>query len=166
MGESGEVDVERLRGARRESWPFIEALGAHVDVAADAFGRPGLLLSLRGTDQPVLLVVDNNPDFVRLVERYLAGYDWQVVGSGDVEQALALARRRRPWAILLDAVMPGRDGWELLLELKRDRTTREIPVVLCSVLEEPRLALSLGAAGYLHKPINQGQLVTALSRLR
>jgi CheY-like chemotaxis protein len=62
--------------------------------------------------------------------------------------------------------MPGRDGWELLLELKRDRGTREIPVVLCSVLDEPRLALSLGAAGYLHKPIDQGQLVGALSRFR
>jgi CheY-like chemotaxis protein len=68
--------------------------------------------------------------------------------------------------ILLDAVIPGRDGWELLLELKRSRETREIPVVLCSVLDEPGLALSLGAASYLHKPIDQAQLVGALSRFR
>jgi CheY-like chemotaxis protein len=62
--------------------------------------------------------------------------------------------------------MPGRDGWDLLLDLKRDRRTREIPVVFCSVLDEPGLALSLGAADYLHKPIDQPRLVASLERLR
>jgi CheY-like chemotaxis protein len=160
------VDAERLRLGVRECQPFVGALGGSIELATLPDASSELRLRLRAADRPILLVVDNNPEFVRLVERYMTGYDWQVVGAGDVEHALALARQRRPWAILLDAVIPGRDGWELLLELKRDRETREIPVVLCSVLDEPELALSLGAAGYLHKPIDQGQLVGALSRFR
>ena len=159
-------DAERLRLGLRECQPFVGALGGSIELRTLPDSSTELLLRLRAADRPILLVVDNNPEFVRLVERYMTGYDWQVVGAGDVEHALALARQRRPWAILLDAVIPGRDGWELLLELKRDRGTREIPVVLCSVLDEPELALSLGAAGYLHKPIDQGQLVGALSRFR
>jgi CheY-like chemotaxis protein len=160
------VDTERLRLGVRECQPFVGALGGTIELRARPDSSAELRLRLRAADRPILLVVDNNPEFVRLVERYMTGYDWQIVGAGDVEHALALARQRRPWAILLDAVIPGRDGWELLLELKRDRGTREIPVVLCSVLDEPELALSLGAAGYLHKPIDQGQLVGALSRFR
>jgi CheY-like chemotaxis protein len=160
-------DPDVLRQALRECEPFVEALDARLssDPTVQRSG-PTVTLHLRAADRPLLLVVDNSPDFVRLVERYLAGYDWGVLGASDVDEAYALARQRRPWAILLDAVMPGRDGWDLLLDLKRDRTTREIPVVLCSVLDEPGLALSLGAADYLHKPVDQSQLVATLARLR
>jgi CheY-like chemotaxis protein len=161
------ADPEVLRQALRECEPFVEALDARLSSDPTARGTgPTVSLHLRAADRPLLLVVDNSPDFVRLVERYLSGYDWGVLGASDVDEAHALARQRRPWAILLDAVMPGRDGWDLLLDLKRDRTTREIPVVLCSVLDEPGLALSLGAADYLHKPVDQSQLVATLARLR
>jgi CheY-like chemotaxis protein len=161
-------DPETLSMGLRECQPFVEALGGSVELSSRTAEPAGSTIALRlpAADRPVLLVVDNSPDFVRLVERYLAGYDWQVLGTGDVDQAFQLARQRRPSVIVLDAVIPGRDGWELLLELKRSRETRQIPVVLCSVLDEPGLALSLGAASYLHKPIDQAQLVGALSRFR
>ena len=115
---------------------------------------------------PPILVVDDNEDNAEIIRQYLEirGYPVTVAHNGD--EALERFETVRPAVVLLDVMMPGRDGWELLLELKRDRGTREIPVVLCSVLDEPRLALSLGAAGYLHKPIDQGQLVGALSRFR
>lgn len=62
-------------------------------------------------------------------------------------------------------VIPGRDGWELLLELKQLPSTREIPVVICSVLDEPAVAIALGAAVYLQKPIDQDRLLAALTPL-
>lgn len=58
--------------------------------------------------------------------------------------------------------MPGRDGWDFLQALKASPATRTIPVIVCSVLDEPEVALSLGAAAYLQKPIDQRRLLTTL----
>lgn len=110
-----------------------------------------------------LVVVDNSPDFIRLVERFLVGCGWEIIGASDTDQAFALARQQHPQAILLDVVIPGRDGWDLLQELRSDTSTRNIPVIICSVLHEPDVAVSLGATGYLQKPIRQRQLVDALN---
>jgi Amt family ammonium transporter len=98
-----------------------------------------------------------------LVERFLVGSAWTVVGAASVDDAYALARHRRPAAILSDVVIPGRDGWELLLELKQRASTRDIPVIICSVLDEPAVAIALGAAAYVQKPINQQQLLAVLA---
>jgi CheY-like chemotaxis protein len=61
--------------------------------------------------------------------------------------------------------MPNQDGWETLQLLKNDPDTGHIPVVICSVLEDPDLAISLGAAGYLAKPVTQTKLVMMLNQL-
>jgi Amt family ammonium transporter len=82
-----------------------------------------------------------------------------------VDEAYALACHQHPGAILLDVVIPGRDGWELLLELKQLPSTRDIPVIICSVLDEPAVAIALGAAAYLQKPIDQDRLLAALNPL-
>jgi CheY-like chemotaxis protein len=108
-------------------------------------------------------VVDNNVDFIRLVERFLASYPWEVIAASSVERAHAQARAHHPAAILLDVVIPDRDGWDLLLALKTTPETRDIPVIICSVLNEPEVATSLGATAYLHKPISQQQLTALLS---
>lgn len=157
-----------IRQSLREAQPFVAALGGAL--AHHPSAGPGqswaICLTLPASDRPTLLVVDNNADFIRLVERYLAGHGWEVVGAPDVERAEAETQRRPPRAILLDVVMPGRDGWELLLALKRRPGTRLVPVIVCSVLSEPAVALSLGAAAYLHKPVSRQQLANALAAHR
>jgi CheY-like chemotaxis protein len=95
----------------------------------------------------------------------MAGQGWSVVGAASVDEAYSLACRQHPVAILLDVVIPGRDGWELLLELKQLPSTREIPVIICSALDEPAVAIALGAAAYLQKPIDQAGLLAALTPL-
>ena len=60
--------------------------------------------------------------------------------------------------------MPGLDGWEMLQQLKASPATREIPVVVCSVLKEARLAQSMGAAGYLTKPVSQREFLEMVQR--
>ena len=62
--------------------------------------------------------------------------------------------RQHPVAIPLDVVIPGREGWELL-ELKQVPSTNEIPVIVCSVLDEPAVAIALSATAYLQKTIDQ-----------
>lgn len=145
-----------------EGRPFVEALGGTARYQSGAEGWT-VSLAFPASDRPALLVVDNHADFIRLVRRYLASEPWQVIGATDVARAEEQAHAARPRAILLDVVMPGHDGWELLLALKRSASTREIPVIVCSVLDEPEVAISLGAAAYLHKPISQQQLLRALA---
>jgi len=157
------LDAERL--GMVESRPFVEALGGTASYRAAPLpeGRWSIALDFPAEEPPLLLVVDNNDDFRRLVERYLAGSAWRVVGAATVDEATSLARIRRPTAILSDVVIPGRDGWELLLELKQLDATRDIPVIICSVLDEPAVAISLGAAAYLQKPIDREQLLAVLT---
>jgi len=115
--------------------------------------------------QKVLLVVEDNEAVIRAFRRYLAGYNYQVVGATTGAEALRLAREVSPTAITLDVMMPTQDGWEILQALKDDPATRHIPVIICSVLEDPELARSLDAVAYLRKPVAQADLLAALNSL-
>jgi CheY-like chemotaxis protein len=111
----------------------------------------------------VLLVVDDNQGFAELFQRYLAAHNWRVVGAPDGAAARRAIRETRPTIIVLDVMMPREDGWEFLMALKADPATRDLPVIICSVLTEPQLAATLGAAAYLPKPVTQSALLQALS---
>lgn len=113
----------------------------------------------------VILVVEDNEGVIQAFQRYLAGYRYQVVGATSGTEALRLAGEMSPAMITLDVMLPGQDGWEILHALKRDPATQHIPVVICSVLEDPELARSLGAAAYLHKPVTQADLLALLDRM-
>jgi CheY-like chemotaxis protein len=115
--------------------------------------------------QKILLVVEDNEAVIRAFRRYLAGYDYQVVGTTTGAEAIRLAREVNPITITLDVMMPTQDGWEILQDLKSDSETRHIPVIICSVLEDPELARSLGASVYLRKPVTQFDLLNALDSL-
>jgi CheY-like chemotaxis protein len=116
-------------------------------------------------DKRVILVIDDNEGIIRIFRGYLDGYDYQVAGATSGEDALQRARELEPTAITLDIMMPSQDGWEILQMLKDDPVTQGIPVIVCSVLEDPQLAQSLGAAAYLRKPVAQDDLLAALDRL-
>jgi CheY-like chemotaxis protein len=115
--------------------------------------------------QKVLLVVEDNEAVIRAFRRYLVGYNYQVIGATTGAEALRLAHEVNPVAITLDVMIPSQDGWEILQALKKDPTTEHIPVIICSVLEDPELARSLGAAAYLRKPIAQADLLAKLDSL-
>ncbi len=116
-------------------------------------------------NQKVLLVVEDNEAVIRAFRRYLAGYDYQVVGATTGAEALRLAREASPAVITLDVMMPNQDGWEILQSLKNDPATQHIPVIICSVLEDSELAHSLGASACLRKPVTQADLLSALNNL-
>jgi len=109
-------------------------------------------------------VVDDDEGFVQLVRRYLVGHRWQVVGATSAQQARSIAAKVRPTAIVLDVLLPGQDGWELLAALKTEAATRDIPVIVCSAINQPQLASALGAAEHLPKPVTQQAVLEALAR--
>jgi len=74
-----------------------------------------------------------------------------------------LAVAKRAQAIILDIMMPETDGWRVLQALKLDERTRQIPVIVCSVVNDPELGLALGAASYLTKPVFRPALLRVLA---
>ena len=113
----------------------------------------------------VIMAVDDDPQVISLYERYLKPQGYFVVPVTDPMQALFRAKEIKPFAITLDIMMPGKDGWDVLKDLKNDSETRDIPIIICSILEEEERGFSLGAADYLVKPFLQEDIIKAITRL-
>jgi len=101
-----------------------------------------------------ILVIDDDRDVADIVRGAVAGDSFHVQWAGTAAEGLAHARSERPRAILLDVMLQGQDdGWEVLRTLKGDPLTRDIPVVLHSVIDNPERARQLGADEVLLKPV-------------
>lgn len=113
----------------------------------------------------VILVIDDNEGLVTLVKRYLVEHAYRVVPAANSLEGLRLAQELLPDAIVLDVMMPEISGWEVLQRLRNYPKTANIPVIICSVLNNPELAYSLGASFFLPKPISREAVLNALRKL-
>jgi signal transduction histidine kinase/CheY-like chemotaxis protein len=116
------------------------------------------------TSMGTVLVIEDDVAAVRLLRAYLekAGYAVRVAGDGPT--GLAEAMSNPPDAIVLDVILPGIDGWELLRRIKLDPRSESIPVVMVTVVDEQEVGLALGAVDYLVKPINPSVLLGILRK--
>lgn len=115
---------------------------------------------------PVVLVVEDNPQASALLDFHLTRGGYRVERAPDIRLAWESIARVRPAAITLDIQLPNPpDGWELLKRLKQDPTTRDIPVVVVSITDEPGMAHQLGAAGQLVKPVDPRALLETIGRV-
>jgi len=114
---------------------------------------------------PTVLVVDDNEGLVELLDRYLTGHACRVIAAASGQEGLRLAQELLPDAIVLDVMMPEMDGWELLQRLRTHPHTATIPVIICSVFDDPELAYSLGASLFLPKPVGRDDILNALHGL-
>jgi CheY-like chemotaxis protein/CHASE3 domain sensor protein len=112
-----------------------------------------------------LLVVEDDPAFAGIVRDLAREAGFQCLVAGTAEEALDLAKRFRPGAIVLDIGLPDQSGLAVLDRLKRDDETRHIPIHVISGADHTQTALSLGAVGYLVKPVKREQLAEALEGL-
>jgi signal transduction histidine kinase/ActR/RegA family two-component response regulator len=113
-------------------------------------------------DAQVVVIEDDRPS-LDLFSAYLSGAALQVTTARDGPSGLDAVRRARPDAVLLDIRLPGIDGWAVLRELKSDPATREIPVIVVSIVDERSRGVAMGAAAYLVKPVGREQLMRALA---
>ena len=115
-------------------------------------------------DRPLVLVVDDNPQAAEILSRHLeaGGFRTEVARTGS--EALSMAGELKPVAITLDILLPEVDGWEVMSRLKADPATRDIPVVVVSVVDKPLLGRALGAFDYFVKPVDGKALLSRLSR--
>lgn len=127
-------------------------LAAHLPVAAP---------ELKGAAATVLVVEDDLPT-VELITIHLTRAGYNVAHAYDGEEALRKARELKPFVITLDIMLPKKDGWEVLQALKNDPATRDIPVIIHSIIENTELAFALGATDYMMKPLDQSTLLEKL----
>jgi CheY-like chemotaxis protein len=95
----------------------------------------------------------------------LGSYAIQVFGADNFQDALELAQLMKPAFILLDILMPRMDGWQMIKSLKNNPATKDIPIIISSVLFEPELSKAEGAVAYIRKPINRLELIETLQSL-
>jgi CheY-like chemotaxis protein/two-component sensor histidine kinase len=123
-----------------------------------------------GTDPastvPTVLVIDDDEVIRDLMQRLLGREGYRVVTAADGEEGLRLAGELMPAVITLDVLMPGPDGWSVLSKLKADPKLAGIPVIMQTIVDEPREAFTMGVAEYLSKPIDRQQLVEVVDRLQ
>jgi len=122
-------------------------------------------LTLPGLEQLPVLVVEDNEGTLQLFQRYTSGTRYHLVSVRNPAEALTVAEKISPQVIVLDVMMPRIDGWELLGRLRSNPATSHIPVIICTIMAQEELALSLGAAGFLKKPVTRQDFLAALDRL-
>lgn len=166
-GEPAEGDLP-LKRTELEALATAQEQAAFYTARLEITGRTraefAVTLLLDAPQQASVLVIDDNTDWLALVQRYVAGSPVQVVASAAPEGACALAGKLQPTLIVVDVMMHNVDGWQVLSELRHDPATSHIPVVVCTILPLAEMALALGANAFLQKPVSQQQFLQLLDR--
>jgi adenylate cyclase len=120
-----------------------------------------------GTDVPsgnCVLVIDDDATALDLIADYLRQAGFAVITAAGGREGLKRAKDHHPIAITLDVMMPDIDGWTVLAALRGDPQLADIPVVMATIVDERRQGMTLGAVGYLTKPIDRDKLVEIIRR--
>lgn len=113
---------------------------------------------------PKILIIEDDAVTVHLIESQLTSAGYQVASCDQPEQALEIAAEMQPQAITLDLLMKPMSGWEILLRLKQDLRTANIPVIVVTVMDNASTGAALGADEYLVKPVDKPTLLAAVER--
>ena len=152
----GEIGIDSSVG---NGSTFYFTLPAHrVKDQQDDLGR-------EQPDNRIILAIDDEPQIITLYQRYLQPQGYQVIGLTKPALAKERIKELKPYAVTLDIMMPGYDGWQVLTDIKSDPETHDIPVIICSILEDTKKGYTLGASDYIIKPIIEDDLMGALDRL-
>jgi signal transduction histidine kinase len=143
-------------------------LGEHP-AAVEAFTRVQLAPTPSASESAnwvgsLVLVIDDDPATCDLLTRLLTGEGFLVETAANGEEGHQKAREIRPDIIILDVMMPGVEGWDVLAALKVDPDLADVPVIMLTVVENKDRGLRLGAANYLTKPIDQERVIEVLKK--
>lgn len=116
-------------------------------------------------EAPLILVVEDDLPTAELLTLHLTQSGYKVAHAFDGQEALEKAKNLKPFAITLDIMLPKKDGWEVLQELKSDQKTASIPVIIHSIVNNKELAFALGATDYLLKPLEKEALILKLEEI-
>lgn len=114
---------------------------------------------------PLVLVVEDDVPTVEILTIHLTQAGYRIAHAYDGEEAILKAKELKPFVITLDIMLPKKDGWEVLQSLKANPDTRDIPVIIHSIIENKELAFALGATDYLVKPVDKSTLLEKLAKM-
>ena len=161
---TGAVDLEGGISERdlTDGIPVSEdvSIQAHLD-GTQAF----VWIEAPSVGKVTVLVVDDNEDMARFYRGATVGTRYHIVHLMQGRGLFETFEATTPDVIVLDIMLPDIDGWRLLMRLHQDPATWSIPIVICSVVREEELALSLGAALYLAKPVRPREFIQALDQV-
>jgi len=163
-----EIGVESGPGG---GMPFTIRLPADLRAHDERAGQEALKGGAAGAGPPAsgaspVLVIDDDLSARELLTRFLTREGFAVEAATDGRTGLEKARALRPRAILLDVMMPHMDGWAVLSAIKADPVIADIPVIMVTMVRQKGLAMTLGAADYLTKPVQWPRLKAVLERYR
>ena len=146
---------------------LAEGAGGSLTMASEAaMGHPfQAVFAFPGAATIGVLCIDDNVDTLQLLERYMVGTRYMYMGISDTSQALAQAGLPDCHIVILDVMLPDIDGWDMLGRLRAHPKTSDKPVVVCTIMPQEQLALALGAASFLQKPVSRETLLAELDRL-
>ena len=114
--------------------------------------------------QVQILSIDDDPDVIEILRKYLVPEGYSIVGALSGDEGIEMALTMNPAIITLDIMMPKKDGWQVLRELKQNPQTRDIPVLIHSIVDNKPLAISLGAVDVMTKPTDPKRLLSLVSK--
>jgi hypothetical protein len=117
-------------------------------------------------NQPLVLVIDDQQDARDILSKHIRNGGFNVAVAASGAEGLQLAKALKPAAVTLDVMMPGMDGWEVLGRLKADPELADIPVLMCTVMDDQHKGFMLGATDYLTKPVDRNRLLQSLHEYR
>jgi len=142
---------------------LVERIGGTLECSGA--GQPAQVrLRLPALAQVHVLVIEDNADTIQLFQRYAQGTRYAVTGLQDPTEGLRQVERINPRIILIDVMMPQLDGWDLLTQLRMSGLTQNSAILVCSILPQEGLARSLGADGFIQKPVLPQDFLAALDR--
>ncbi|MFT5369032.1 MAG: DNA-binding response OmpR family regulator/nitrogen-specific signal transduction histidine kinase [Candidatus Latescibacterota bacterium] len=113
----------------------------------------------------LIVSIDDDPNVAVLLRQELEEDGFQVISALNADEGIALVKKHKPVAVTVDILMPGKDGWQTIAALKADETTRDVPVIVVSAIENRELGFSLGIHDYIVKPFDHDALMGSLKRL-
>jgi CheY-like chemotaxis protein len=143
---------------------LFAALGLQWTRSESEGGLTRITVSIPLVREHGVLVIDDNEGLITLLRRYLRGQPYQVHGATDAQRAMQMVEQLCPDIIILDVMMPGRDGWEVLQALRATEPGKRARIIVCSIIDDPQLSAALGADAFLHKPVDKARLLRALGR--
>jgi len=161
----GRIDVKSTPG-KGTTFTFIVPAMDPKTVAVEPGESPTKTEDIfEGSGLATILVIDDDDVSLEISERILGKKGYSVLTASSGDQGVALACDKHPDIIVLDVIMPGMDGWQVLEQLKEHEKTRDIPIIMQSMLSERELGLAKGADDYLTKPIDKINLTAAVRNL-
>jgi len=158
----GEIWVESRLG-NGSIFHFIVPAGETV--AREKGGRIEKAITPIDKKEMVVMVIDDEVNSIILFSKILEREGYKVIGIHSPVKAVEQVIELMPDIIILDVIMPGIDGWDIIQKLKSNPQTKGIPVIFCSIMADKKKGFSLGASEYLVKPVSDEDLIRALNRL-